>query len=447
MDLEVAARSDHESGTADGAHDEEIVDIFGVGFGPANLSLAIAIEEANSHASHGERLTARFCERQRQFGWHTGMLLPGTTMQVSFIKDLATLRSPTSPYTFLNYLQEQDRLPDFVNLKTFFPTRLEFHDYLTWAAHKVPAPVDYATGATRIQWSDGAFTITLEDVTASAERTYRTVRARHVVLGLGIQPSLPEGIVPSQRVFHNHDLIGSLDALPRRQHDRYVVVGSGQSAAEVATHLHETRPSAQVHAVFRRFGYAPSDDTPYANRIFDPSSVDHFYDAPEPVKERLLHEHWHTNYSAVDAALIEDLYAREYAENVCARRRLVVHRMSDVAGIDENADGVTVTVRDLADSSRTTIEADAVVFATGFTPRSVTTLLDESLSAAVVRGMPVVDRDYRLRVEPAAARSIFLNGGVEHTHGLSSSLLSNMAVRAADILASVTSRTTPPRPS
>ncbi|NEA32340.1 lysine N(6)-hydroxylase/L-ornithine N(5)-oxygenase family protein [Streptomyces sp. SID13031] len=110
------------------------VDILGIGFGSSNLSLAIAIEEFNDRHPAGRRLTARFVDVRRQFGWHDGMLLPGATMQISFLKDLVSLRTPTSPFTFLNYLQEQGRLSDFINLKTFFPTRREFHGYLSWAS-------------------------------------------------------------------------------------------------------------------------------------------------------------------------------------------------------------------------------------------------------------------------------------------------------------------------
>ena len=55
-------------------------------------------------------------------------------MQVSFLKDLVTLRNPAARFSFLTYLHERTRLVDFINHKTLFPTRVEFHDYLEWAA-------------------------------------------------------------------------------------------------------------------------------------------------------------------------------------------------------------------------------------------------------------------------------------------------------------------------
>ena len=55
----------------------------------------------------------------------------------SFLKDLATLRSPQSPFTFLSYLHSQDRLLNFINRGSFTPTRKEYSDYLAWAAAAV----------------------------------------------------------------------------------------------------------------------------------------------------------------------------------------------------------------------------------------------------------------------------------------------------------------------
>src|SRR5688500_12118925 len=71
-------------------------DVIGVGFGPSNLGLAVAIEEHNLavEASGGRILAPMFFERQPDFSWHGGMLLETATVQVSFLKDLVTMRNP-----------------------------------------------------------------------------------------------------------------------------------------------------------------------------------------------------------------------------------------------------------------------------------------------------------------------------------------------------------------
>lgn len=416
----------------------EIMDLLGIGFGPANLSLAIAIEETNIARNASEQITACFVESQQQFGWHDGMLLPNTDMQISYLKDLASLRNPISDYTFVHYLHEQGRLSDFINLKTFFPSRKEFHDYLSWAASRVCSPVHYGMRAKHIEWVGDSYEVTVEQVSGEQQTPVITIfRARNVVLGVGLQPVLPEGVEPSSRIFHNHQFLHRLSEVPDLPNKSFVVVGSGQSAAEVVLYLHQNFPESEVHVSFRRFGFSPSDDTPYANRIFDPETVDNFYHAPEAVKQRLVAQHWLTNYSAVDSHLIEELYRREYEERVVQNRRLFVHRVTEVEHLDESDDVVTVKLRDAANGDSETIKADAIIFATGFVPGDIRPMFGPSIdiAGAFQGALPVVDRDYRLRLSERQGR-IFLNGGVEHSHGLSSSLLSNVSMRAADILAS-----------
>src|SRR5262245_13350481 len=91
----------------------EIYHVVGIGFGPSNLSLAIVLEEYGASGLENE-ISSLFFERQSSFGWHRNMLLPLTTMQVSFLKDLVTLRNPTSSFSFIAYLHASGRLLQFV---------------------------------------------------------------------------------------------------------------------------------------------------------------------------------------------------------------------------------------------------------------------------------------------------------------------------------------------
>jgi L-ornithine N5-monooxygenase len=51
-----------------------------------------------------------------------------------------------------------------------------------------------------------------------------------------------------------------------------------------------------------------------------------------------------------------------------------------------------------------------------------------------------MERDYRITTTPGLSCGIYLQGGTEHTHGLSSSLLSNIAVRSGEIVDSIVTR-------
>ena len=75
----------------------------------------------------------------------------------------------------------------------------------------------------------------------------------------------------SDRVWHSDNLLTRLGELPNGTSRRIVVVGAGQSAAEIVEYLHRSYGDAEVCAVFSRYGYSPADDSSFANRVFDPA--------------------------------------------------------------------------------------------------------------------------------------------------------------------------------
>ena len=424
-------------------HPPTVHDLVGVGFGPSNLGLAIALAERREKG-HAPPLSGVFLEQQAAFGWHQGMLIPDATMQVSFLKDLVTTRDPASDFSFLSYLHHVDRLHDFINHKTLFPLRQEFHDYLTWCADRVADQVRYGHTVTEVRPVYSGERVTHLDVVAQDGSGDEVVlRARNVVFGPGLRPRMPEGTPQSSRVWHNEHLLTNLDGLPPGADPRsFVVVGAGQSAAEVVDHLHQRFPRAQVHAVLSRYGYSPSDDSPFANRIFDPEAVDAFHTAPQQVKDQLMGYHRNTNYSVVDPDLIGELYRRHYAERVHGRTRLHLHNTSRVAGLVESTDGVAVAVEDLVTGKQTPVPAHYVVFATGYDPADPRPLLGDLAEYLVdtPEGLPAVERDYRMATLDTLTCGLYLQGGTEHTHGVSASLLSNIATRVAEIIDSVAAR-------
>lgn len=77
------------SGRGTVAHhpDREPFDIVGLGFGPSNLGLAIAVAEHNADVDRGggRRIRAAFVESKCEFGWHTGS--SGTTVRRTGSRD------------------------------------------------------------------------------------------------------------------------------------------------------------------------------------------------------------------------------------------------------------------------------------------------------------------------------------------------------------------------
>ena len=413
-------------------------DILGIGFGPANLSLAIALRDALAGSSL--RPSFRFIERQARFGWHRAMMLPGADMQISFVKDLVSLRDPTSPFSFLNYLHRKGRLSTFLNLKTFTPSRIEYNDYLTWAAEHFAEAVSYgeAVEAVRPEIRDGrlaAFVVEARDGAGA----HRLRRCRHLVVAAGGDPSIPEPFAAharDRRLIHSSwYLPGIAQALGEPRLDgpeaRILVVGGGQSAVEIATDLGARYPRALIDLAIRGPALKPADDSPFVNEIFDPAAVDKVHDAPAPVRADLIAAHRATNYAVVDADLIQSFYATLYEQTVSGVTRFRLRRSTEVTALGATDGGLHATLQDRLTGALDHQTYAAVICATGYRRATVPAILDPLRPFLAGE---TVDRQYRLPLVQADSRvSLHLQGFSEPTHGLTETLLSILPVRAGAI--------------
>nr|Q52UT0.1 RecName: Full=L-ornithine N(5)-monooxygenase; Short=OMO; AltName: Full=Ferrichrome A biosynthesis protein omo1; AltName: Full=L-ornithine N(5)-oxygenase; AltName: Full=Siderophore biosynthesis protein omo1 [Omphalotus olearius]AAX49355.1 putative L-ornithine-N5-monooxygenase [Omphalotus olearius] len=311
-----------------------IYDLVGLGFGPSNVAIAGALVDKwaspNSDAKSRSFQNVLFIEKHTSFQWHPGMLIPGAQMQISFLKDLATLRSPQSPITFLNYLHSQNRLASFINRGSTTPSRKEYADYLGWAARYVQdhgVKVNYGQEVIAIdEDADGLIGITSKDVTTNEIYTYKT---RNLVISPGGSPRIPLTIAPlmnepsvinDSTVLHSSAYLTSVDRLfqsltrssSSRRPFKIAVVGGGQSAAEVSLNLRERLSSIafegsvghQVDMIIGRGSLKPSDDTPFSNEVFDPMTTDTWFGSSQHNRDRMITEYKPTNYSVVNPRTI-----------------------------------------------------------------------------------------------------------------------------------------------
>lgn len=243
----------------------ELLDLVCVGFGPASLAIAVAL--------HDKGIPARvlYLERQREFKWHEGMLLQHTRMQISFLKDLATLRDPRSHFTFLNYLHSKNRLVAFVNLSTFLPLREEYNDYLTWCASHFDENVRYGYETLEVVPRRGesgqveSWDILSRDVTTD-QRT--TVRARHVVIAVGGKPKIPAALSdpsPNSPFVHSSSYSSAVPKMLAEKNGadcHAAIVGGGQSAAEILNDLQSRFHNVSIRLFTGDSALRPSDDSP-----------------------------------------------------------------------------------------------------------------------------------------------------------------------------------------
>ena len=425
---------------------DEIHDMICVGFGPASLAIAIALHDAlelqdrsSLWALNGRPPNVAFLEKQRHFAWHPGMLLEGARMQITFIKDMATLRNPRSSFTFLNYLHNKGRLVRFTNLGTFLPQRIEFEDYLKWCAGWFDDVVQYGQEVLSIAPDFQSFEqkdITHFQVTYRDVRTglLSSLRARHVVIAAGGSGTIPLPFPQNDpRVIHSsqYATVTPRFLKNRDQGYRIAVVGSGQSAAEIFDDLHSRYPNSRTSLIIRGKALRPSDDSPFVNEIFDPCRVSEFYSQSAGVRESANIENRCTNYGVVRLELLERLYEKLYMQRIRYGNdeRDWPHRIipnSTVVAVNTFDKFVSIYTDVSSKDSPHEMDFDFVIVATGYTRNEHEKLLGKWLHDIPGRDQShqswTVGRDYRVNFESEPAISheagIWLQGCNENTHGV-----------------------------
>lgn len=408
---------------------QQVHDLIGIGFGPSNVALAIALEEKRGA---GKPLDALFIEKQPSFAWHPHMLLDDAHMQISFMKDLATLRNPTSRFTFINYLHEKGRLPDFINLKSFFPSRHEFNDYLTWAAGQFDDACAYGEEVFEVApETQGGEVVSLQVRSRDAQGRVTQRRARNLVVSVGGAANIPESfrlLRDDRRVFHSSTYLRDIAGHGGARH--VAVVGSGQSAAEIFMDL-QGRPGApKVDLIMRARSIKPSDDSPFVNEIFNSEFTDHVFSHRQEERSALLDEFRHTNYSVADMELIQQIFKTLYQQRVGGGSRLSLLQRHEVRAARADDAGVYLTLWDRNAQRERTQRYDAVVLATGYSREHHKALL---APLAPYLGDHEVDRHYRVLGTPEFLPAVYLQGACEASHGLSDTLLSVTSVRTGEI--------------
>ncbi|MES9504982.1 SidA/IucD/PvdA family monooxygenase [Streptomyces sp. NPDC000609] len=418
----------------------EIHDVVGIGFGPSNLAVAIALEEC------GQPLDAVFLDRKPGFAWHPGLMFPGAEMQVSFTKDLITMRNPRSRYTFLNYLAEQDRdrLGKFINLRTFYPTRVEFNEYYAWAAAQFDKQVRWNTevlGVSAVP-AEGGGTELLR-VVARDRSTGETcsLLTRNLLIAPGGTPYVPDGAELGERVFHASE---TRERLALSYEDRsaphhFNIVGSGQTSADVFMHLRRSYPNARITTNIRGFAMRPEDDTHFVNELFLPEFPDWFYRQDSGFRQKIIDDYGLAAHTGVSYDVLPQIYREYYEDQVSGAGSLTLHRFTELVGARSESDRAVAGYFHLDSGATSQVESDAVVLATGYRyPMPIPALAE--VDAHLRMETPeryAIRRDYAIEAVEDFKPRIFLQGYAEATHGFSEVLLSLMPMRAAEIVQSI----------
>ncbi|MTV12014.1 MULTISPECIES: SidA/IucD/PvdA family monooxygenase [Bradyrhizobium] len=404
--------------------------VIAIGAGPANLSLAAL-------AAPILDISLNVLESSEKVKWHPGLLLAGAVMQTSPLKDLVTPADPTSAYSFLAYLHDKKRLYQAIVRGLASVTRGEFEDYLRWAAAKL-ANIQFGEHVSAVELRGEAFNIITNC------RNYQTGT---IVLGVGRVPSVPEWgrNAPPNEVFH-----GSTFLLRRRELSgkRVVVVGGGQSGAEIFLHLLSGAcgPLGTLTWVTRRPSIFALEDSPFVNEWFFPQQGDWFFDQSEAARKQIL-ERQSLASDGVNCSTLRAIYNALYDREV-HRRSYPAHVKIYVDTTAEDLRGMSPFRLDLRQRKTGTCSqhvADIVVLATGYRTE-IPSFLEPIAGRFKVLNAPggsqeiVVDKEFSARFDGPGKCRLYVQNGARLQHGIADTNLSLVPWRASLILNSIIGR-------
>ncbi|MYV38596.1 SidA/IucD/PvdA family monooxygenase [Streptomyces sp. SID1328] len=393
-----------------------VLDFVGIGLGPFNLGLACLTEPI-------EELTGVFLDSKPGFEWHAGMFLDGAHLQTPFMSDLVTLADPTSLYSFLNYLKEKGRLYSFYIRESFYPLRVEYDDYCRWAADKLTS-VRFGTTVTEVTFEDGLYA-----VHTGAGDTYR---AKHLVLGTGTPPYVPEACEGLGGDFiHNSRYLSSKAELQKKR--SITLVGSGQSAAEI---YYDLLSEIDVHGyrlnwVTRSPRFFPLEYTKLTLEMTSPEYIDYFHALPEDTRYRVTAQQKGL-FKGIDGELINEIFDLLYQKNLGGSVRTRLLTNSALTGATYRDGTYTLSFRQEEQGKDYELDSEGLVLATGYRYRE-----PEFLKPVRDRlrydghGNFDLGRNYAIDV---TGRGVFLQNAGVHTHSITSPDLGMGAYRNACII-------------
>lgn len=403
--------------------EQKIYDIVGIGIGPFNLGLAALCAPINS-------VSTLFLDQASEFNWHPGMMLSDATLQVPFMADLVTMADPTSPYSFLNYLKQTDRLYKFYIREDFFVLRKEYNAYCKWAITHLKN-CQFGQKVSHINYVDGVYQVEkIDQATGSTE----IILTKKIVLGTGTGPKVPGFIHPTEHknAIHSSEYLKFKPTLLKQK--TVTIIGSGQSAAEIFYDLlPETENGLKLKWFTRPDRFFPMEYSKLTLELTSPEYVDHFYNLNDVKRKQLLSKQ-NSLFKGINFELINQIFDKLYELSVDGEKiNAELMPNCQLNNLTVNNDGSYQLDFYHTESEKDfTVYTDAVVLATGYKynePGFLSAINDRI--ARNTDGLFQVHRNYAIDVN---GNEIFVQNAELHTHGFVTPDLGMGAYRNASII-------------
>lgn len=406
---------------------KQLYDLLGVGIGPFNLSLAALLSPL-------KELNILFCDNKSKLQWHPELMMDNAPMQTSFLKDLVTPIQPTNPYTFMNYLVENDQFYHFLNTSRSSVTRYEFEHYLKWASEKMSDVLEFDSEILDIEHHNNHFRVIKED---------GEYFSRNLCIASGPVANIPQSAKPllSESVFHaKSPQIQSMNLTGKR----VLIVGGGQTGVEVFRNILKSKwGSAQsLKLISSRENLQPLDESAFTNEVFSPHFVQNFYTLEQKNKDAFTQKLLLASDGNTPSYL-QDLYNELYLDKFYKKEfpHYTIEPMRWFEQITKNSDGSYYTeVKNLLNNNIEKENFDIVIFATGFCsklPRFMEGLKNDIFFDEL--GRFKITQDYKLETSFTDSNIYAMNYS-RHGHGIADPQTSLMSWRSAVIANSLLGR-------
>ncbi len=415
--------------------ESNLYDVIGIGIGPYNLGLAALIEERSN-------LKALFFDQTEELNWHPGMLIDGTDLQVPFIADLVTFANPTSKFTFLNYLHTKNRLHKYFFFHQFEMPRQEYNAYVKWVVKQLPT-CQFQSEVIDVQEFSDHYEVKVHH---SDQKITKKYRSKHIVLGTGTTPSIPinNAAISKEKMHHSSEYAFYKES--SQKGDKIVVIGSGQSAAEIFYDLLKIQDEQGYHLTWftRSPGFLQLDNSMLGQEVFSPDYVDYFHGLDFEERIDSL-DHLGQLRKGIDGETLKSIYKLLYHKSIDNKPQpIIIQPATEINHVENKANALLLEGKQWQSQQQIIYKADKVILATGYKPNIPKWFYKRFEDKIEWEGENLfkVDKNFKISFKDQTRENfIYTLTNLEHSHGTGATNLGLAVDRNMQIINEIAGKT------